>query len=426
MIDTNVATSMPIGLQRGTVKLCDHDPEWETAAARTIAQLKIILGDTAVDIQHVGSTAIRSIKAKPIIDLAIAAVSTELIERLIPVLEQSGYIFRHRELNEDNLFFACGDYSKPDGIQECFIHMVTADSKAWKNYIRFRDYLNADSAAAKAYESVKAELASRYPADRKAYTAGKEEIISRILRKAQTRALFNTTVTVTIDRPAGTYHPRTNTIYYPINYGYIPDEIAPDGSGIDVYILGVSEPLTTFTGRVIGIVHRADDIEDKLVAAPEGMEFTQNEIAEAVHFVEKFYTYTVEAYYQKSSGMIVYRKTGGAPEYLVLYQQKSGTWSFPKGHMEAFETEEDTARREVREEIGLSPEPIPGFRAEVHYPVDGIRKTVAFRLAPIKGEPIPDRDEVGEYRWVDKAEAVSLIRNKDYMGILERAERVII
>jgi 8-oxo-dGTP pyrophosphatase MutT (NUDIX family) len=299
---------------------------------------------------------------------------------------------------------------------------VKYGGQKWKNDIRFRDYLNANFASAKMYESVKAELALRYPTDRIAYTDGKDKIVSQILRKAQTWALLDTIVTVKIDRPVGIYHPRTNTIFYSINYGYLEDEIAPDNSGLDVYVLGIVEPMQTFTGRVIGIIHRENDVEDKLVAAPDGMVFTQNEIGEAVHFQEQFFSTTIEAIYHRSAGMIVYRITNGEPEYLVLFQHKSRTWSFAKGHMNAFETEEQTARREVQEEIGLDLIPLPNFHDEITYPVDGITKTVAFFLAELKGEPKPDNDEITDCCWVDKDEAVRLIGNRDFTAILERVE----
>ena len=96
-------------------------------------------------------------------------------------------------------------------------------------------------------------------------------------------------VHVIMDRPAGSYHPRNHDIYYPINYGYIEDVIAPDGSGQDVYVLGKEEPLDTFDGIVIAVFHRTNDIEDKWIAAPEGVDFTDEEILKSIHFVEQFF-----------------------------------------------------------------------------------------------------------------------------------------
>ena len=75
-------------------------------------------------------------------------------------------------------------------------------------------------------------------------------------------------VHVVVDRPIGYRH---GDLVYPINYGYIPDLITGDGEEQDVYILGVSEPVSAFDGQVIGAVRRKNDCEDKLVVAPAGM-----------------------------------------------------------------------------------------------------------------------------------------------------------
>lgn len=96
-------------------------------------------------------------------------------------------------------------------------------------------------------------------------------------------------VAIKIDRPIGTAHPKHPDIIYPINYGYVPGLIAPDGEEQDAYVLGVDEPLEEFTGRLIAIIHRFDDVEEKWVLAPEGMEFTEEEIRAATHFQEQFY-----------------------------------------------------------------------------------------------------------------------------------------
>ena len=96
-------------------------------------------------------------------------------------------------------------------------------------------------------------------------------------------------VTVTVDRPLGTYHPEHKSIYYYVNYGYIKGLIGGDGEEQDAYILGVSEPLREFSGKVIAIIHRKNDAEDKLVVAPVGMTFTKNEIIGLTHFQERFF-----------------------------------------------------------------------------------------------------------------------------------------
>lgn len=96
-------------------------------------------------------------------------------------------------------------------------------------------------------------------------------------------------VTVTIDRPLGSYHPEYKDMYYPVNYGYIEGIIAQDGEEQDAYVLGVNEAVEKFTGKLIAIIHRADDIEEKWVVCPECSCFTKDEIMEQVRFQEQYY-----------------------------------------------------------------------------------------------------------------------------------------
>lgn len=105
---------------------------------------------------------------------------------------------------------------------------------------------------------------------------------------------MNRIVTVIIDRPLGSYHPEHKDLYYPVNYGYIPGVIAPDGEEQDAYVLGVEEPLDRFTGRVIAIIHRLDDVEDKWVIAPEGVSFSAEEIMAKIQFQEQYFQTTIE------------------------------------------------------------------------------------------------------------------------------------
>lgn len=83
----------------------------------------------------------------------------------------------------------------------------------------------------------------------------------------------------------GSFHPEHKDIFYPINYGYIEGVIAPDGEEQDTYILGVDK----FIGKIIAIIHRLDDAEDKWVVCPENMVFSKEEIAELVKFQEQFF-----------------------------------------------------------------------------------------------------------------------------------------
>ena len=101
--------------------------------------------------------------------------------------------------------------------------------------------------------------------------------------------MIGNVVTVTVDRPLGSFHPEHPDMYYPVNYGYIEGLIAPDGEEQDAYILGVDEPVQTFTGRIIAIIRRSDDVEEKWVVVPDGVSFSKEEIAEQVRFQEQYF-----------------------------------------------------------------------------------------------------------------------------------------
>ena len=102
-------------------------------------------------------------------------------------------------------------------------------------------------------------------------------------------SIIGKTVTVTVDRPLGSVHPKHPDIVYSVKYGYVEGEMAGDGEEQDVYILGVNKPVSTFTGKVIAVIHRNDDVEEKWVAAPYGMCFKKAEIKEKTDFVERYF-----------------------------------------------------------------------------------------------------------------------------------------
>ena len=144
-----------IGLKRGTVQLCEHEKEWEIEAQNTIDRLKEILGDVIKYIQHVGSTSILTIKAKPIIDIALAVDDFDNILAYEKQLKDAGFYYRPNAQASlrDLLLFACGNFYDGTGdLQTHFIHVVKTNIMDWINYINFRDYLNSTPSATKAYE----------------------------------------------------------------------------------------------------------------------------------------------------------------------------------------------------------------------------------------------------------------------------------
>lgn len=286
-----------LGLKRDTVQLCEHEQAWEIEAQNTILRLKEILGAVIKDIQHVGSTSIPSIKAKPIIDIAIAVDDFEDVLLLEEELKKQGFYYRPKVDLGEQLLFASGSYYDGTGdLQTHFIHIVKTGSMDWRNYINFRDYLNSTPAVAKVYEDLKVLLAKQAPVDngREKYLRGKHDFIVYTLKKALVYSYREKMVDVIIDRPIGSVHPKYEDMIYPLNYGFIPNVFGGDDEELDVYLMGVNVPVKEYKAKVIAIVHRHNDVEDKLVAAPEGMSFTKMEIEDAVRFQEQYFESEIE------------------------------------------------------------------------------------------------------------------------------------
>ena len=227
-------------------------------------------------------------------------------------------------------------------------------------------------------------------------------------RKKRINSLLGQSVHVVIDRPIGYCH---KGLVYPINYGYIPGMIAGDGEEQDVYIMGVDEPLTSFDGQVIGAVFRKDDVEDKLIVAPKGIFFHQGQIAEAVHFQEQYFDSYVISMFHKSCGVLPYRMVNGQREYLLVFETYSQCWSLPKGHMEAGETESETAQRELLEETGLTAQLDTSATAVVEYPISPIaKKQVVIYLGEVSGTPRPRPGEINGFKWVAAEEFKDYLR----------------
>jgi GrpB-like predicted nucleotidyltransferase (UPF0157 family) len=169
-----------IGLQRGTVKLVPHSPEWKSLFAEEERVLRASIGTFVMDIQHVGSTAVPGLEAKPIIDIAVAVQRLEDVEKCIEPLECLGYEYRADEGHPRRFVFAKGDPSR----RTHYVHMVEWNSDSWKRLLRFRDYLCQHKEAAREYANLKRELARKSQGNRDLYTPGKAEFIESVLTRA--------------------------------------------------------------------------------------------------------------------------------------------------------------------------------------------------------------------------------------------------
>ena len=167
-----------LGLLRGTVQLVPYHDEWKRAGEECVSLRWDILGEAAHDIQHVGSTAVPGLHAKPIIDIAVGVDSFGRIMLLRPVLEEHGLIFRGEDV-PGQLLFVIGS----DDIRTHHIHVVRWKDKAWNDYITFRDKLRGNPILAKKYDDLKLILAERYHDNRKGYTQAKGQFVTKALYK---------------------------------------------------------------------------------------------------------------------------------------------------------------------------------------------------------------------------------------------------
>lgn len=170
-----------LGIPYGKVSLTEHKDTWENTAKKLIRVLWQILGDYPVDIEHVGSTAIQSIPAKPVLDIAVGVSDLSLLESYRKPLSENG-IRIVGELNPGQIM--C-DMTNTRGLECVHIHFLPHKTEAFLNYLAFRDYLNRSPAEAKIYAAQKKMLAARFAEDRPHYTAGKNDLIKYLLHQAR-------------------------------------------------------------------------------------------------------------------------------------------------------------------------------------------------------------------------------------------------
>ena len=165
----------PLGLKRRTVIIRAYDERWPLLYDEEAAQIRAVLGEFALDVQHVGSTSVMGLAAKPILDIAVGVAALSDVERCKVPLAAIGYEYAYWAGVDDNHVFG-------KGIERThLIHVVEFGSDIWKNYIKFRDALRANEELRRKYESLKTELAIRFAKNRAAYTDAKGEFIQRVL-----------------------------------------------------------------------------------------------------------------------------------------------------------------------------------------------------------------------------------------------------
>jgi GrpB-like predicted nucleotidyltransferase (UPF0157 family) len=169
-----------IGLQRGTVQVVAHHPGWHALFARERRILQQHIGHLVLDIQHVGSTAVPGLDAKPILDIAVAVASMAVIPQCVPLLCRIGYIDRGD--GGTNGGYLCVKESAPN-VRTHHMHVVAIEDPQWHNYLRFRDLLRADEGSRTKYAKLKQDLQQQFSQDRQSYTAAKHAFIRGMLQR---------------------------------------------------------------------------------------------------------------------------------------------------------------------------------------------------------------------------------------------------
>ncbi len=119
---------------------------------------------------------------------------------------------------------------------------------------------------------------------------GNETLVHKMdIKTPDYSGILGRTVKGKVDRPLGSAHPEHPDMIYPVNYGYVENLIAGDGEGQDVYILGEDKPLSSFTGKVIAVCHRLNDVEDKWIATSDGRLYDKEEIRSKISFQEQYF-----------------------------------------------------------------------------------------------------------------------------------------
>ena len=215
---------------------------------------------------------------------------------------------------------------------------------------------------------------------------------------------------------------------YKLNHGTPIGKFRPTAPISGVLILGIDNPVKHFDGRVIAIIKFKDNGEQKIVAAPKSKRLIDWEIKKLISFYTEKRPFVLECYYERSCGAVVYRKINDDYRHLLIRNRRSSNWSFPKGHVEAGETLEETAKREVLEETGLRIDIIPGFISKSQYSIQNrIQKTVQIYVASTKDTQTRIQvEEIEDYVWLTYENAIKNLKFENDKTILTDARQFLL
>ena len=234
-------------------------------------------------------------------------------------------------------------------------------------------------------------------------------------------------IRLSITEPVGTPLGDTGRVYK-LNQGQPIGKFKPYSPISGVLVMGIDNPVRHFDGRVIASVRFLDTGEVKLIAAPKSKKFIDCEIKNAISFLTEGRQYNLECRYERSCGAVIYRNINGQIRYLLIKNNRSSNWGFPKGHMEDNETAEETAKREVLEETGIHIDIIPDFVSKSEYTIQNrIHKTVCVYVAKTDDtQTIIQKEEIEDYIWLTYENAYKNLKFENDKTILHDAREHLI
>jgi GrpB-like predicted nucleotidyltransferase (UPF0157 family) len=162
------------------VRIVEYDPAWPALADAELRRIAAALGETVVRLEHVGSTAVPGLAAKPILDLQLSVVAIELRERYVEPLAQLGYLFVPAPESPDFHLFA----KPPERPRSYHLHVCEAGTEHEFRHLAVRDFLRTHDDEAARYAALKRQLVAQHPQDRLAYIDGKEKYVVALEARA--------------------------------------------------------------------------------------------------------------------------------------------------------------------------------------------------------------------------------------------------
>ena len=233
-------------------------------------------------------------------------------------------------------------------------------------------------------------------------------------------------VRVRVIKPMGDFDSKTGKVFR-LNYGIVESGLDRRTSVRGAFIMGLAHAVRNFEGRVIAVVKPNEQQGVYLVVSPKSKKFINHEIIDALKFIYNENEYTLECLYERSCGAVVFRIINGERRFLLIKNRRSTNWGFPKGHVERGETNEQTAKREVLEEVGLNIELFEGFEHKSEYTIrNKIEKSVTIFLATTSDTQTKIQpEEIEDYIWLCYEPAMETLNYINDKQILPLAQKYI-